>query len=180
MSFELLDSNFSGSQNTKSIHSCSLLVSPSQLVFHWEARSSAFFPMEFSIYWTYSAFVSDFIPAICPCDWGGTVAPFHEKFRNAFVHWAMPVVTPQAGEQVKTNLLKQDRDSVLSIVKGLRKPSNREKQNVGPAKKSGQKSLCAWAGSGVGDGRAWYHLQNPPSLVFLPFPHGSKEQLESS
>lgn len=27
MSFELLDSNFSGSQNTKSIHSCSLLVS---------------------------------------------------------------------------------------------------------------------------------------------------------
>lgn len=137
MSFELLDSNFSGSQNTKSIHSCSLLVSPPQLAFHWETQNSVFIPMEFGIYWTYSAFVSDFIPTTCPCNWGSTIPPFLNKLRNVFVHWAMPIVTPQDGEQVKTNLLKQDRDTVLYTVKGLRKPSTWEKQNVGPAKKSG-------------------------------------------
>lgn len=55
-----------------------------------------------------------------------------------------------------------------SIVKSLRKPSNWEKQNMGPAKKSGQKSWCAWAGSGAGEGRAWCHLWSPPDCLGLP------------
>lgn len=50
----------------------------------------------------------------------------------------------------------------------LEKPSNWEKQNVGPAKKSGQKSLCAWVGSGVGEGRVWCHLWGPPWCLGLP------------
>lgn len=64
VSFELLDSNCSGSQNTKSIHSCSLLVSPPQLAFHWEPQSSVFIPIDFGIF----CFVSDFIPTTCPCN----------------------------------------------------------------------------------------------------------------
>lgn len=76
MSFELLDLNFSGSGNTKSIHSCSLLVSPPQLAFLWGAQSSAFIPMEFGIYGAYSAFVSHFIPTTRPCNWGSTIPPF--------------------------------------------------------------------------------------------------------
>lgn len=106
MSFELLDSNCSGSQNTKSIHRCSLLVSSPLLSLHWEPESSAFIPIEFDIYWTYSAFVSDFIPTTCLYHWGSTIPPCHEQFRNVFIPWAMATVTPQDGEQVKTNLLK--------------------------------------------------------------------------
>lgn len=70
---------------------------------------------------------------------------------------------------------------MLSIVKGLRKPSNWEKQNVGRAKKPGQNPCVL--GWGLGLETAEHGVTSEvlhAVLVFLPFSQGSKEQLESS
>lgn len=135
--------------------------------------------MEFGIYWTYSAFVSDFIPTTCPYNWGSTISLFIE---SSGIHlYAECIVTPQDGEQEKTNVLKQDRGAPLSIVKGLREPSYWEKQNVGHAKKSGQNPwVLGW---GLELERAEHGVTSEvlhAVLAFLPFSRGSKEQLEIS
>lgn len=139
MSTELLNSNCSGSQHTEhpQLLFAGLIPRAGQnlMAFHWEAQSTSFIPLEFGIYCTYSAFDTDFIPTTCPGNWGSAIPLFHKKFRNAYIQRAMSIVTPQNGEQAKTNLLKYDGGDWLFIVKGLVKLSNWEKQNVGHAKK---------------------------------------------
>lgn len=75
---------------------------------------------------------------------GKHIPPFHKKFRNVYVQWAMSLVIAQNGEQVKTNVLKYDRGATLLIRKVLMKLSNWEKQDVGHAKKRGQKPCSGW------------------------------------
>lgn len=139
MSIELLNSNCSGSQHTEhpQLLFAALIPRAGQnlMAFYWDAEGNSLIPLELGIYCTYSAFVPGFIPTTCPGNWGSTVPPFQEKFRDVYIQQTMSVVTTQNSEQAKTSLLKYDRGARLYIVKGLMKPSNREKQNVGHARK---------------------------------------------
>lgn len=103
-------------------------------------------------------------------------SPFHKKFRNVYVQWAMSLATAQNDEQIKTNVVKYDRGATLLIGKVLMKLSNWEKHNVGHAKKWGQKP-CVGQSQELKETEHGVTSEDLSAsvLVFLPFSLGSKE-----
>lgn len=184
MSIELLNSNCSGSQHTEhpQLLSVSLIPRAAQnlMAFHWEAQSTSLIPLEFGIYYTYSAFVPDFIPTTCCGNWGSTNTFFSQV--QQCIHTVSNkhcIITPQNSEQAKTSLLKHDRGARVFIVKSLMKLGNWEKQMWDMLWNRDKRRAVLGQGLELEEAEQGvsFEVLRDGVLVFFLFSVGSKEQV---